>query len=189
MDVFNVDEMVGQFFVMEGFILVEEVVYVEFDEIFMIEGFDDDIVVEIQVCVCDYLSELEVKQDEECIEFGVFDEFCLIDGVIIVMMVVLGKDDIKMMEDFVGCVVDDFVGWIECKDGEIKWFEGFLFGFDLLWVEVENMVMMVCLVVGWIIEEELVVQMVEDVVEFEVFEDEIEVVEIEEVLVGVILNG
>ena len=45
----------------EGFTSVEEVAYVEIEEISMIEGFDDDTAVEIQARARDYLSELESK--------------------------------------------------------------------------------------------------------------------------------
>ena len=34
------------------------------------------------------------------------------------MLVKLGENDVKTMEDFAGCVPDDLVGWSEKKDGE-----------------------------------------------------------------------
>ena len=45
------------------------------------------------------------------------------------MLVALGKEDIKTIEDFAGCAADDLVGWTERKDGEIKRFDGTLQGF------------------------------------------------------------
>ena len=44
------------------------------------------------------------------------------------MMVKLGENDVKTMEDFAGCVPDDLVGWSEKKDGETIKHEGFLEG-------------------------------------------------------------
>jgi N utilization substance protein A len=34
------------------------------------------------------------------------------------MMVALGEDGIKSLEDFAGCASDDLVGWRERKEGE-----------------------------------------------------------------------
>ena len=45
------------------------------------------------------------------------------------MMVALGGDDIKTMEDFAGCAADDLVGWTERQNGQAKRFEGTLVGF------------------------------------------------------------
>ena len=44
------------------------------------------------------------------------------------MMVALGKEEIKSLEDFAGCAADDLVGWSERKDGETKRFAGVLPG-------------------------------------------------------------
>ncbi len=42
------------------------------------------------------------------------------------MMVTLGEDGVKSIEDFAGYAVDDLVGWKERKDGETKFFPGVL---------------------------------------------------------------
>jgi N utilization substance protein A len=46
------------------------------------------------------------------------------------MMVALGGDGIKTVEDFAGCAVDDLTGWSERKDGETKRFDGLFTAFD-----------------------------------------------------------
>lgn len=188
MEALNVDEMVGQLLATEGFTSVEEVAYVEIEEISMIEGFDDDTAVEIQARARDYLGELEAKQDEERIALGVSDELRSIDGLTTAMLVALGKDDIKTIEDFAGCAADDLVGWTERKDGETKRFEGALSDFDVSRADAENMVMSARLAAGWITEEELAAQAAEAE---EVEEEVVEAVEApaEEAPAGAILNG
>ena len=47
MDALNVDEMVGQVLASEGFAAVEELAYVELDEISSIDGFDEDTAAEL----------------------------------------------------------------------------------------------------------------------------------------------
>ena len=42
------------------------------------------------------------------------------------MMVTLGEDGVKTIEDFAGYAADDLVGWKERKDGETKFFPGVL---------------------------------------------------------------
>ncbi len=188
MEALNVDEMVGQLLATEGFTSVEEVAYVELDEISMIEGFDDDTAVEIQARARDYLAELEAKLDEERISLGVADDLRSIDGLTTAMLVALGKDDIKTMEDLAGCAADDLVGWTERKDGETKRFEGALSEFDMSRAEAENVVMAARLAAGWITEEELAAQAEAEEAEEE---DEAEMAETvgEEPQGGAILNG
>jgi N utilization substance protein A len=71
------------------------------------------------------------------------------------MMVALGEDGIKTIEDFAGCAADDLVGWSERKDGETKKFEGLFSKLDVSRVEAEQMVVQARLAVGWITEEDL----------------------------------
>ncbi len=71
------------------------------------------------------------------------------------MMVALGEDGIKSVEDFAGCAADDLVGWTERKDGETKKFDGIFSKLDVSRVEAENMVLQARLLAGWITEEEL----------------------------------
>ena len=68
--------------------------------------------------------------DDERKALGVADELRNVDGITTAMMVTLGKDDIKSLEDFAGCAVDDLCGWTERKDGEVKRFEGTVEGFQ-----------------------------------------------------------
>ncbi|GGB47986.1 transcription termination/antitermination protein NusA [Roseibium aquae] len=171
MDALNVDEMVGQLLATEGFTSVEEVAYVELDEISMIEGFDEETAEEIQARARDFLDEQEATLDAERRELGVADELRSIDGLTTAMLVALGKDDIKTIEDLAGCAADDLVGWTERKDGETKRFEGTLSEFGLSRTEAEAIVMSARLAAGWITEADLAGDADEDAVE-EFDEDE-----------------
>ncbi|QQM31430.1 transcription termination/antitermination protein NusA [Martelella lutilitoris] len=157
MDALDVDEMVGQVLASEGFAAIEELAYVELDEISSIEGFDEETAEEIQMRAKEFLERQEAELDEKRRELGVSDDLRQIDGMTLAMMVALGEDDIKTMEDFAGCAADDLVGWTERQNGQTKRFEGTLSGFDLSRVEAENMVVQARLAVGWINEEDLAV--------------------------------
>ncbi|NBN65753.1 transcription termination/antitermination protein NusA [Microvirga tunisiensis] len=155
MEALNVDEMVGQLLATEGFTSVEEVAYVDLDEIAMIEGFDDDTAEEIQARARDFLAEQEAKLDEERRALGVDDELRQIDGLTTAMLVALGKDGIKTIEDLAGCATDDLVGWSERKDGETKRHAGALSAFEVSRAEAEAMVMAARVAAGWISADEL----------------------------------
>ena len=73
------------------------------------------------------------------------------------MLVALGKEDIKSVEDFAGCAADDLVGWTERKDGETKRFEGTFKDFPVSREEAEEMILQARLKAGWITEADLAV--------------------------------
>ena len=158
MEALNVDEMVGQVLASEGFSSVEEVAFVEQDEIASIDGFDEDTASEIQARAREYLDRIEAEHDARRTELGVADELREIPGVTTAMMVKLGEDGVKSVEDFAGYAVDDLVGWKERKDGETKHFEGVLSEFGVSRAEAEQMVMAARLKAGWITEEDLAVE-------------------------------
>jgi N utilization substance protein A len=155
MEALNVDEMVGQVLASEGFTNVEEVAYVDSDEISSIDGFDEETAAEIQSRARDYLEKIEAEHDAKRKELGVKDELREIPGLTTAMMVALGQDGVKSIEDFAGYAVDDLVGWKERKDGETKVYPGVLADFGVSRADAEQMVMAARLKAGWISEEDL----------------------------------
>ncbi|MEM6711529.1 MAG: transcription termination factor NusA [Pseudomonadota bacterium] len=151
----NVDEVVGQLLASEGFATMEEIAYVEIDEIATIEGFDQETAEELQARAREFLEEQEAKADAERLELGVEDTLKRIDGLTTPMLVALGKDDVKTIEDFAGCATDDLVGWSERKDGEVVRFPGALSDFDVSKTDAEAMIMQARVAAGWITAEEL----------------------------------
>jgi transcription termination/antitermination protein NusA len=155
MDALDVDEMVAQLLASEGFSSIEELAYVDLAEIASIGGFDDETATEIQNRATEYLDAIERALDEERQQLGVEDTLYDIEGLTAAMLVALGKDDIKTVEDFAGCAADDLIGWTERKDGETKRFEGTLSAFPLSRQEAEDMIMSARLKAGWITEDDL----------------------------------
>jgi len=155
MEALNVDEMVGQVLASEGFTSVEEVAYVDAGEIASIDGFDEGTAEEIQARAREYLEKIEAEHDARRKELGVADELREIPGITTAMMVKLGEDGVKTVEDFAGYAVDDLVGWKERKDGETKFFEGVLGDFGVSRADAEQMVVAARLKAGWISEEDL----------------------------------
>lgn len=150
MNALNVDETVGQLLASEGFRSVEEVAYVEPSELSSIEGFDEDTAAEIQSRAQEHLAAVEAELDEKRRALGVEDELREVEGVTTAMMVALGENDVKNVEDLAGCATDDLVGWTERKDGETTRHSGYLDGFDLSRQDAEAIVMAARIKAGWV---------------------------------------
>ncbi|HSP26743.1 MAG TPA: transcription termination factor NusA [Saliniramus sp.] len=150
MEALDVDEVVGQLLASEGFRTIEELAYVEPAEVESIEGFDEDTAVEIQTRAREYIERIENANDERRKELGVQDELREIDGVTTAMMVSLGENDVKSIEDFAGCATDDLVGYTEGRGAEAVRHAGFLEGFEISRAEAEAMIMDARVKAGWI---------------------------------------
>ena len=157
-DALNVDEIVGQVLASEGFSDVEEVAYVDENEIAAIDGFDLDTAQELQARAREFLERQEQELDEEREKLGVSEDLRQVPGMTTKMMVALGKseDEIKSLEDFAGCVADDLIGYVERKDGEVIRHEGLLKDFEVSREEAEDMIIQARLLAGWVTEEDLV---------------------------------
>jgi len=83
-----------------------------------------------------------------------------IPGVTTAMMVTLGEDGVKTIEDFAGYAADDLTGWKERKDGETKVFPGVLANHGVSRADAEQMVLNARLKAGWITEDELAAEQV-----------------------------
>ena len=155
MEALDVDEMIAQLLASEGFATVEEVAYVPVEEITYIEGFDEETAQEIQNRARDHLDRENEKLDAQRKEMGVGDDLAAMEGLTPAMLVRLGENDIKSLEDFAGCVTDDLTGWFETVERRRVRQEGILDGFDINAEEAENMIMAARVEVGWITQAEL----------------------------------
>ncbi len=151
----DVDEVVGQLLASEGFASIEEIAYVDLEDLASIEGFDEGTANELQMRAREYLAKIEAEQDEERKALGVADDLKEVPGMTTAMLVALGKADVKSLEDFAGSVPDELVGWVERKDGEATRHPGALDDFSLSRADAEAMIMAARIQVGWITEEDL----------------------------------
>ncbi len=151
----NLDEVVGQLLASEGFNSVEELAMVDEKEIAGIEGFDEDTARELQARAREYLSREEAELDARRQELGVEEALKDIPGITTGILVKLGENDIKSVEDLAGCATDDLFGWSERKDGETTRHAGILDEFNLSRDEIEGLIMQARIKAGWIKEEDL----------------------------------
>ena len=155
MDTMNVDEVVAQLLVSEGFSSLEEVAYVETDELLMIEGFDQDTVSELQARARESLEEINAKSIAEARELGVAQDLIDFEGLSPQMLVALGKDDVKSLEDFATCADWELAGGYTTVNGERHKDDGVLESFEVNIQEAQDMIMRARLQIGWVTEEQL----------------------------------
>ena len=143
MEALDVDETLAQLLVAEGFSEVEEIAYVEADELVTIEGFDEGLVGELQRRAAEVLeSELEAA-DQRRRELGVEDAVAEMEELTPAMLVALGEADIKTLEDFAGCASDELTS---SDDGILKQFDLTEEGANALIMDARRRV-------GWITDE------------------------------------
>ena len=146
----DVDEVIAQLLVTEGFATVEDVAYVEPHEIAAIEGFDDETAEELQARAREFLDKEAAALDAKRVELGVEDGLLEIEGVTLPMAVALGEGDVKSVEDLAGLIPDDLRGWFETKDGERTREAGILDSFNLSPEDAEALIMRARVVMGWV---------------------------------------
>ncbi|ENN92619.1 MULTISPECIES: transcription termination factor NusA [Bartonella] len=158
MESLDVDEMVGQVMASEGFASIEEIAYVDLEEIASIDGFDNETASEIQSRAREYLERKEKELDEKRKKLGVADELRSLPGMTNAMLVAIGEDGIKTIDDFAGYAVDDLIGWRERKGGQVQNFSGILTPFDITRTDAEAMILAARVQAGWICQTDCVAE-------------------------------
>ncbi|MGV6802139.1 MAG: transcription termination factor NusA [bacterium] len=151
----DVDDIIAGLLVSEGFSSIEEVAYVDLEEIAVIEGFDEETAQELQTRALEFLEKETAEIDAKRKEMGVEDALFTMEGLTPKMVMALAEDGILTMEDFAGCATDDLTGWNERTDGETKHFDGILEPFKVRADMAEALIMNARLAAGWITQEEL----------------------------------
>ena len=131
MEALDVDELLSQLLVTEGFTDINELAFVDLKEISNIAGFDEDTAEEIQARAADFLNKENKELEERCNVLGIADDLLEVEDLSLKMIVALGEKDVKTLEDFAYCSSDDLLGWDEIVEGEKKREEGILEGFDI----------------------------------------------------------
>ncbi|MFT4620327.1 MAG: N utilization substance protein A [Polaromonas sp.] len=155
MEALDVEEVIAQLLVTEGFTNLEEVAYVEIDELLSIEGFDEDTVGELQARAREHLEEQNRKALEAAKELGVEDSLVGFGNLTPQMLEALGKDGVKTLEDFATCADWELAGgWTTDKGERIK-DDGVLEPFEVSLEEAQIMIMTARVQLGWVTAEQL----------------------------------
>ena len=146
----DVDEVIAQLLVTEGFSSIEDLAFVDENEIAVIEGFDEDTASELQARARDYLEREATEQDNKRKELGVEDGVLDIQGVTLPMAVALGQAGVKTIEDLADLATDEIRGGFEQKGGERVRVPGALESFNLSVADAEALILNARVAAGWI---------------------------------------
>jgi N utilization substance protein A len=155
MDALDLDEFFAQLLVAEGFTSLEEVAYVDPEELLVIEGIDEETVAELQARARDVLEEQNRKALERARELGLEDSLAEFPGLTPQMLEALAEEGIKTLEDFATCADWELAGGWTIVNGERHKDEGILEKFDVSLEEAQQLVMNARVQLGWVDPAEL----------------------------------
>jgi N utilization substance protein A len=151
----DVDEVIAQLLVTEGFATVEDVAYVDEQEVASIEGFDEETAAELQARARDYLDRQAAELDAKRRELGVEDGVLEVEGVTLPIAVALGEGGVKTVEDLADLATDEIRGGVEIRNGERVKVPGVLESFNLGQEDAERLILRARVAAGWIDASEL----------------------------------
>jgi N utilization substance protein A len=108
-DALDVDEVLAHLLVAEGFTTLDQVAFVPIEELAQIEGFDEEVAEELRARARTHLEEVDRKNEEQRRELGVSDELAAIEGMTAVMLVALGENGIKTLDDLGDLASDELI--------------------------------------------------------------------------------
>ncbi len=108
-DSLDVDDVIAHLLVTEGFTSVEQVAFVPVEDLVDIEGFDEDISEELRARARNFLEQRDAVLSQRCAELGVSDEIAAIDGITPVIMVAIGENEVKTLDDLADLAGDELI--------------------------------------------------------------------------------
>jgi N utilization substance protein A len=141
METMNVDEMVAQLLVSEGFTSLEEVAYVDVDELTVIDGFDENTAEELQARARESLEEMNQKTLDEARALGTQEDLIEFEGLTPQMVLALAKDGVNDLQTFATCADWELAGGYTVVDGKRVKDEGVLEPFGVSLEEAQYLVM------------------------------------------------
>ena len=171
----DLDEFFAQLLVSEGFTNLEEVAYVEVEELLVIDGVDEGTAAELQTRAREYLDEQNAKALERARELGTEDSLIGFDGLTPVMILALATNDVKTLEDFATCADWELAGGWTTDGGQRVKDDGILEPFDVSLEEAQDMVMTARVLLGWVDPDDLIPEATEEAEDEEGAEEEAEV--------------
>ncbi len=109
MHALDVDDVIANLLVVEGFTQVEEIAYVPTEELTDIEGFDEDVASELQRRAQVFLEERDRQLTEQYQSIGVEGDLAELDGLTPAMLLALGENGVKTLDDFADLASDELI--------------------------------------------------------------------------------
>ncbi len=107
----NVEEVIAQLLVTEGFSTAEEVAYVEFEELASIQGFDEDIAEALRERAESFIAQRDEALQNQATEAGVQDDLLAFEAEALTFdaKLELGRKGVKSLDDLADLAGDELV--------------------------------------------------------------------------------
>src|SRR3954462_284221 len=115
-DAFDIDDVIAHLLVTEGFGSIGEVAFAPGEELAEMGGFDIDIATELQDRARQALERRDRDYEERYQQLGVADDVAGIEGLTPGMLVTLGENGIKTLDDFAGLAGDELLEMLAASD-------------------------------------------------------------------------
>ena len=155
MDTLDLDEFFAQLLVSEGFASLEEVAYVELDELMVIDGVDEETASELQTRAREFLEKESQEALDKLRDLGVEEALLNFDGLSPQMLLALADDGIKNVEEFAKCADWELAGGWTTVDGERVKDDGLLETFVVTLEEAQDLIMTARVILGWVNPDEI----------------------------------
>ncbi|MZR29595.1 transcription termination factor NusA [Sneathiella litorea] len=109
MTALDVDETIAQLLASEGFTSVEDIMYVDVNEIAEIEGFDEEIAAELNNRAREHVEQTNSELEEKRQEMGVSDDIVNLQLLNPAMIVALGEAGVKELDDLADLSGDELI--------------------------------------------------------------------------------
>ena len=150
MEALDIDEMMAQLLVAEGFTNLEEVAYVELDELLSIDGFDEGTATELQARARDRIEAQTQAALDNARKLGAEESLLNYEGLTPQMLEALAKDGVKTLEDFATCADWELAGGWTSANGQRVKDDGILESFDMSLEEAQTLIMTARVQLGWV---------------------------------------
>src|ERR1051325_11653710 len=115
-DAFDIDDVIAHLLVTEGFGSLEEVAFVAVEDLAEIEGFDVEVAAELQDRARNALERRDREYEERYRQLGVEDDLAGLEGLTPGMLVNLGENGIKTLDDFAGLAGAELVEMLAASE-------------------------------------------------------------------------
>jgi len=105
----DVDDVIAHLLVAEGFTSLEQVAFVPVQELAEIEGFDEEVAEELRARARTFLEEQDRQFEVKRRELGVADEVAAIEGLNAAVLVRLGENGVKTLDDLADLASDELI--------------------------------------------------------------------------------
>jgi N utilization substance protein A len=105
----NVEEVIAQLLVTEGFSNVDELLYVDLEELASIQGFDESVAEALRERAEQYLTQREATLREEAAGLGLSEDLLDFEQLSLEHIVALGRKNVKSLDDLADLAADELV--------------------------------------------------------------------------------